>query len=165
MPACLCGCGEQVPRRFKPGHDARMKSRLFAAAREGDQAAKDEIVAQGWWHLYDKTAPKPVPQGTIKQKAAHYRRQAQEARTEPDPEYVSAKKAERQVAERAAAAAKLEKLNLMKAAAQVLREAFPDRTKRAGLHVTADNAQQIIDIGPVAADLLELVAHYEVVAA
>jgi hypothetical protein len=30
---CACGCGEQVARRFRPGHDARLKGQLVRAAR------------------------------------------------------------------------------------------------------------------------------------
>lgn len=36
--ACLCGCGEMPSRpgsRFLPGHDAKLKSQLTGAIREG----------------------------------------------------------------------------------------------------------------------------------
>ena len=44
---CECGCGDPVRRRFLPGHDARLKSRLLAAVREGE-AARRELSRLGW---------------------------------------------------------------------------------------------------------------------
>ncbi|TXK18443.1 hypothetical protein [Homoserinibacter sp. GY 40078] len=32
---CKCGCGEQVKRDYRPGHDARHVSQLTRAVREG----------------------------------------------------------------------------------------------------------------------------------
>lgn len=32
---CLCGCGENAPRSYRPGHDARHVSQLARAVREG----------------------------------------------------------------------------------------------------------------------------------
>lgn len=46
--ACEC-CGESTRGgRFLPGHDAKMKSRLRAAAKEGDQQAVAELERRGW---------------------------------------------------------------------------------------------------------------------
>lgn len=149
MPACMCGCGEVVSRRFKPGHDARHKSRLFAAAREGSAEAKDEIVAMGWWHLYDKTAPKPQITGTSKASAAARRREAREARTEPDYELESLKRAARQAEDQERAAAALERLNLMRLAAKVLKQVYPTGSPRpAGLMVGPFPPAEIVEIGP-----------------
>jgi hypothetical protein len=44
---CACGCGEPVRRRFLPGHDAKLRSRLLAQARAGD-AAWAELRRLGW---------------------------------------------------------------------------------------------------------------------
>ncbi len=44
---CECGCGRPVRRRFLPGHDAKLRSRLVAEARAGD-AARRELRRLGW---------------------------------------------------------------------------------------------------------------------
>jgi hypothetical protein len=44
---CECGCGEPVRRRFLPGHDAILKSRLVREAKAGD-AAWRELRRLGW---------------------------------------------------------------------------------------------------------------------
>src|SRR5512144_2506447 len=60
--ACLDGCGGS-PRKglFLPGHDARLKSALQKAAREGNAAqrgkAEKQATVLGWEHLL----PAPVP--------------------------------------------------------------------------------------------------------
>lgn len=33
--ACLCGCNQKAPRRFRPGHDATTKGKLTRAATNG----------------------------------------------------------------------------------------------------------------------------------
>lgn len=45
---CECGCGAQVTRHFKPGHDARLHGRLLKAAAKGDAKAKAELKQRGW---------------------------------------------------------------------------------------------------------------------
>jgi len=50
---CECGCGSPVRRRFLPGHDARLRSRLLADARTGD-AARAELQRLGWLHLLEE---------------------------------------------------------------------------------------------------------------
>lgn len=49
---CECGCGAPVARRFKPGHDAKLKSRLRRELESRDQAARqraaDELDRRGW---------------------------------------------------------------------------------------------------------------------
>lgn len=57
--SCLCGCGGVTGGRFVPGHDSKLKSALFDAARSGDNAAYARIGELGWMHLYDKSVPKP----------------------------------------------------------------------------------------------------------
>jgi hypothetical protein len=44
---CECGCGVAVRRRFLPGHDARLRSRLVKEARAG-LAARRELARLGW---------------------------------------------------------------------------------------------------------------------
>jgi hypothetical protein len=44
---CLCGCGRPVRRRFLPGHDAKLKSRLLRDVRAG-AAAHSLLVELGW---------------------------------------------------------------------------------------------------------------------
>jgi hypothetical protein len=143
----MCGCGETVVSRFKPGHDARLKSRLFAAARSGDQEAKATIVSMGWWHLYDKTAPKPTPDlngaKTIKAKAKVYRDAERAARGEPDPEAANERRKQKAEAERIAAMTRLEQLALLKAAAAVLAQVYPSPRPQ----VSRANAQLIVDLG------------------
>src|SRR6202023_1826524 len=45
---CECGCGGATKSRFMPGHDARLLSRLRRDARQGDQAARDQLDRLGW---------------------------------------------------------------------------------------------------------------------
>ena len=61
---CGCGCGANVTRRYRPGHDAKHKSNLGAALRgswhEATEAA--EVLAdQGWDHLADLADLRAVP--------------------------------------------------------------------------------------------------------
>ena len=44
---CECGCGGPVQRRFLPGHDAKLRSRLVKEARAG-WAARRELARLGW---------------------------------------------------------------------------------------------------------------------
>jgi hypothetical protein len=44
---CACGCGAPVRRRFLPGHDAILKSRLLREVRAGEAAA-GELRRLGW---------------------------------------------------------------------------------------------------------------------
>lgn len=44
---CLCGCGALVRRRFLPGHDAKLKSRLLRLRAEGC-AATERLRKLGW---------------------------------------------------------------------------------------------------------------------
>jgi hypothetical protein len=45
---CECGCGDRCARRFLPGHDAKLKSRLSKEATAGDLSAATEIQRRGW---------------------------------------------------------------------------------------------------------------------
>jgi hypothetical protein len=47
---CECGCGAAVAKRFLPGHDAKLKSRLLREARIGE-AARRELTRLGWIHF------------------------------------------------------------------------------------------------------------------
>lgn len=54
---CECGCGAPVVRRFKPGHDAKLKSRLVQDARSNQWWIRDfavaELVERDWAHFAD----------------------------------------------------------------------------------------------------------------
>jgi hypothetical protein len=50
---CECGCGRPVRRRFLPGHDAKLKSRLIGEVRTGD-AARAELSRLGWTHFLEE---------------------------------------------------------------------------------------------------------------
>jgi len=45
---CGCGCGAPVSRRFLPGHDAKLKSRLLRDLRLGDATAAEQLRQLGW---------------------------------------------------------------------------------------------------------------------
>ncbi len=45
---CMCGCGAPVRRRFLPGHDAKLRSRLLAEWRGGDACAEARLHELGW---------------------------------------------------------------------------------------------------------------------
>ena len=45
---CLCGCGQLVPRRYAPGHDARHRSMLLKRMRAGDANALQQLTEFGW---------------------------------------------------------------------------------------------------------------------
>jgi hypothetical protein len=49
---CECGCGRPVRRRFLPGHDAKLRSRLLNEARAG-LAARKELARLGWKRALD----------------------------------------------------------------------------------------------------------------
>lgn len=55
MRFCECGCGAQVTRRFKPGHDGRLKGRLIAEARDRRwwvrETAVLAMIERGWGHF------------------------------------------------------------------------------------------------------------------
>lgn len=59
---CECGCGETTGGgRFRPGHDARLKSQLLGESAKGSQPATDRLVALGWYtaaELADRRAAK-----------------------------------------------------------------------------------------------------------
>lgn len=63
---CGCGCGEPVARRFRPGHDARLKSNLLEVARHGDtrQAEKAAwlMVEASWSRFVDEEILIALPQ-------------------------------------------------------------------------------------------------------
>ena len=54
---CGCGCGEQVSRRFRPGHDGRLKGRLISQSKDARwwvrEAAVVQMVDLGWGHFLD----------------------------------------------------------------------------------------------------------------
>lgn len=44
---CECGCGALVSRQFRPGHDAKLRSRLLKEMASSD-AARAELQRRGW---------------------------------------------------------------------------------------------------------------------
>lgn len=58
---CMCGCGGETKSRFRPGHDATLKSRLINQALEGATAkeratAEKRIATLGWTEMLEKSA-------------------------------------------------------------------------------------------------------------
>lgn len=43
---CACGCGEVGPSTWRPGHDAKRKSHLFAEYRSGDAKRRAAAIAE-----------------------------------------------------------------------------------------------------------------------
>lgn len=53
-PECECGCGETTNGgRFKPGHDAKLKSALVTAALDGNKRAETKLETLGWTKFLD----------------------------------------------------------------------------------------------------------------
>ncbi|MFI5282468.1 MAG: hypothetical protein ACHQ0J_04995 [Candidatus Dormibacterales bacterium] len=48
LSPCMCGCGAETQSRFKPGHDARLHSRLINEAIAGSKAAEKRLDELGW---------------------------------------------------------------------------------------------------------------------
>lgn len=75
-PPCECGCGGVPTRKrskFLPGHDARLKSQLYTAIREGNEdGATDEQRAAGdaaLTRLKSYDWPEPAPKRPKAKKA------------------------------------------------------------------------------------------------
>jgi len=47
---CECGCGAYAKpgRKFIPGHDSKLKSKLLKKYKQGDQEAENELIKRGW---------------------------------------------------------------------------------------------------------------------
>lgn len=62
---CECGCGAEVQRRFKPGHDGRLKGRLLAEARSTQWWVREKAVLammdRGWGHFLPMEVVASVP--------------------------------------------------------------------------------------------------------
>lgn len=62
---CECGCGAEVTRRFKPGHDAKLKGRLLADTKSElwwvREPAVNELVERNWGHFVDSTTLATTP--------------------------------------------------------------------------------------------------------
>ena len=69
-PLCGCGCGTELKQRkdgtfanYSPGgHDAKHKSALVHAARDGDKAALKLLKKKGWEKFLDKAPKKTAEQ-------------------------------------------------------------------------------------------------------
>jgi len=46
--SCECGCGAEGPGRFRPGHDAKLRSLLLKRIAAGDADAAERLTALGW---------------------------------------------------------------------------------------------------------------------
>lgn len=58
-PKCECGCKTATKGgRFLPGHDAKLKSKLVGAVRDGDKAAAKRMRDLGWERFLPVTEPK-----------------------------------------------------------------------------------------------------------
>lgn len=126
MKTCGCGCGAEVTKTYKPGHDARHKSQLIREAKTGEQWALDLLAEKGWTHFYEKSVN------------ADNRRslpRAVQRKIEIEDGVERAKK-------------RMALLDGMKAAATELKkiDRYAGETK---ILVTADNYQQILDEGAV----------------
>ncbi len=65
LPECTCGCGTKTKGgKFLPGHDAKLKSRLVTAAKEGNTKATATLRELGW----AKFIPAAGTNGTTKAK-------------------------------------------------------------------------------------------------
>lgn len=62
---CECGCGAPVARRFRPGHDAKLKSALLADTRSANwwtrETAVNLMVERNWGHFVDPTTLATTP--------------------------------------------------------------------------------------------------------
>lgn len=89
LPTCNCGCGgtRSPTAKYLPGHDARHKSQLVKAAKEGDQRAYATLKAKGWLKFLDKSKDS----GPKEPKTAKAQKAAAEPKTwSYDPERVPA---------------------------------------------------------------------------
>ena len=48
LAPCECGCGLKGPGRFRPGHDAKLRSQLMKAVADGDKEAGVKLAKLGW---------------------------------------------------------------------------------------------------------------------
>lgn len=134
MNPCGCGCGEQVTRRFKPGHDMRLKGALLRAYRAGGpgaEEAKIRILDEGWGKYIDvESAPMDHP--------SRSRVPVQALRTDYS------------AIEREKASARLARLATLKAAACVLKEAGRYGVKSGDGYIMLDGsvADAIVALGP-----------------
>lgn len=60
VQSCGCGCGQDVTRRYKQGHDARHKSQLLAIVYHSDNVvdvkkARKALTKLSWAHFIDES--------------------------------------------------------------------------------------------------------------
>jgi hypothetical protein len=61
LPLCQCGCEETTKGgRYLPGHDAKHKSALVAAALAGSKRATTKLEQLGWKKFLDAKLAKQV---------------------------------------------------------------------------------------------------------
>ena len=120
MPTCECGCGAEVRSRFRPGHDAKLKSALIRSAIQGDDPdAERELERLGWTKFLDKA------------------RKSRSRQVQPR----NTQRQQRQADNQEKAGARLQILNDMKAARDALREL--DRSPE--VQVTRYNYRHILE--------------------
>lgn len=84
---CQCGCGALVAKRFKAGHDAKLKSALIRSAMLGDDPdAEKELARLGWTKFLDKarasSARRSAPKNVQRQQTAADRQERASQRIE-----------------------------------------------------------------------------------
>lgn len=67
---CECGCGAAVTRRFKPGHDQKLRGALVRAAKAGDAKAIAALREHGWPVPASKQAAEAKARGKAAAKVA-----------------------------------------------------------------------------------------------
>jgi hypothetical protein len=61
LPLCHCGCEETTKGgRYLPGHDAKHKTALVAAALAGSKRATTKLEQLGWKKFLDAKLAKPA---------------------------------------------------------------------------------------------------------
>lgn len=116
-PVCLCGCKETTKGgQFRPGHDAKYKSAMIKEAAAGNEDARQILEKRGWLKFLNK----------------HLELETRPPRTKKEP---------RQAPK---TLANIELLQLMKAAARVLRWTGQYRRGTVGyIRITPENALDI----------------------
>lgn len=107
LTACECGCGEQCPRRYLPGHDAKHKSALIAVATAESATAAQRRKAEqtieelGWTQFLVKSQ-----QRIERQAKARAEREQAKAERAAEREKAKAEKAAKAKARKEAAKAR-----------------------------------------------------------
>lgn len=80
---CGCGCGEQVARSFKPGHDARLHGQVVRALKvETDEAKRAILLATLAEHKWDVPKPKQIDPEKLAERIERLTKQLAEAQAQ-----------------------------------------------------------------------------------